>query len=107
MFVMIWPDADKAYNFCCDRDKVAFIPRPVQAQAPPQAATPKETLATPSPDEEHPVHPGLSRLVHLTPRERFSQCMNLMLDALLKHPDAYRAVQLAIRHWRDGPLASG
>ena len=101
MFVMIWPDAEKAYNFCCDRDKVAFIPDKAKVQ---QAN--KETLATPSPDEEHPVHPGLSRLVHLTPRERFSQCMNLMLDALLKHPDAYRAVQLAIRHGRDGPLAS-
>ena len=96
MFVMIWPDADKAYNFCCDRDKVAFIPRPRQAPEPPPAN--QETAATPSPADEHPVH--------RTPREKFSQCMTVMFDALLAHPDAYRAVQLAIRHWRDGPLAS-
>ena len=51
MFVMIWPDADKAYNFCCDRDKVEIKPKPPTAQA-------KETLATQAPAKSTPCTPA-------------------------------------------------
>lgn len=93
MFVMLWPDAAKALNFCCDLDRVALPePEPVAEHA-----------GDPAPP---PAHPDLARLGALTPREKFSQCVNVIFDALGAHPEAYRDVQRAVRQWRDGPLAA-